>query len=818
MRLLERLVHDVRYAARSLRRSPGFALTAILVLAMGIGANTAIFSVAKDVLLRPLPYSEPDRLVQYISRSRTGKSALASVPKFIAWRDGLHIHESITAYYGGGPGVTLANDDRREHVAAMYVSSGYFRVFQAPLKAGRTFRRGEDVPQGPRVAVISHALALRQFGPHQSPVGRLLPLGDGQYEVIGVLASAFRPEPHADVFLPLQAPRVSFNHTNYLTVVARLKHGIPIWKADFELANTTVPFHNMFPLTTGPWEVFGAEPLEHMLAGDSRPALQLLGGAVFFVLLIACANAANLFVARATRRKGDIATRAALGAGRARLVRQLFTECVILALGGGVVGLALGYAGVRALFTTIPGALAGRADASADSTVLLFTLTVSVLTAVTFGLLPALRASRVDLSAALKDNATDGVTGAGQHRRQSMLVVAEITMAIVLLVGAGLLARTFLAVRTIERGFRTSGLTTFEMPLNTPAFQTAEAVDGLVREVTRRLETVPGARGVTATYSLPLEPTVSLPFTLLDRALYAAPYHGVGFWRTVSPAYFNVFGVPLLRGRVFTDQDDALAQRVVIINRSMARRHWQEQDPVGEKIVIGKSADREFDELPRIIVGVVADVRDTGVNRDQEPAMYVPIAQTGDRMMARNNRFHSLTWLVRNDLDGVSFRRSVERELRDAAGGLPLARVQRIEDIVRAATAQLEFTAILLGVFAGAALVLATVGLYGLMAYSVEQRRQEIGIRLALGAEPGTLRNMVLVQGGQLTAAGVVVGLTAAYVLARVLGSVVVGMATWDTTVFAAVAALLAGVSLVAAYIPAQDATRTDPLRALRRS
>jgi ABC-type lipoprotein release transport system permease subunit len=279
-----------------------------------------------------------------------------------------------------------------------------------------------------------------------------------------------------------------------------------------------------------------------------------------------------------------------------------------------------------------------------------------------------------------------------------------------------------------------------------------------------------------------------------------------------------MFGVPLLRGRAFTDKDDRLGQRVVIINRSMARRHWQDQDPVGEKIVIGKSADREFDELPRVIVGVVADVRDSGVNRDPEPAMYVPIAQTGDRMMARNNRFHALTWLVRNDVDDVSFRRSVERELRDAAGGLPLARVQRIQDIVRAATAQLEFTTILLGVFAGAALVLAAIGLYGLMAYSVEQRRQEIGIRLALGAEPGMLRNMVLAQGGQLTAAGVSAGLAAAFLFARVMGSVVVGMATWDTTVFASVAALLAAVSLVAAYIPAQDATRTDPLSALRRS
>jgi putative ABC transport system permease protein len=817
MRLLERLAQDVRYAARSLRRSPGFALATIAVLAIGIGANTAIFSVAKDLLFRPLPYPEPDRLVQYISRTQTGKAALASVPKFNAWQS-LRIHETITAYRSGGPGVTLTNGGRREHVVAMYVSSEFFGVFKASMTTGRAFRRSEDVPQGPRVVVVSHGLATRVFGGFENPVGRLIELADGSHEIVGVLGAGFRPLPHADIFLPLQAPHVSFDHTNDLTVVARLKRGIAPWKADRELSATTVPFQSIFPQTTGPYETFGAEPLEHMIAGDSRAALQLLASAVVFVLLIACANAANLFMARSTRRRGDVATRAALGAGRVRLVRLLFAECLLLSLAAGVLGLAAGYVGIRALLTAIPGALAGSVDVTTDTPIVIFTFAVSVLTAIGFGLLPALRASRVDLSSALKDNGPEVAGGAGQHRRQSLLVVAELTLAIVLLVGAGLLARTFVSMRTVDRGFRSSGLVTFEMPLTAREFQTAGAVDGLVREITMRLDMTAGVMGVAATYSLPLEPTVSLPFTLLDRPLHAAPYHGVGFWRTVSPGYFRVMGVPLLRGRVFTDRDDEAGQRVVIINRSMARRFWQDGDPIGRKIVIGRSADRELADLPRFVVGVVADVHDLGANRNPEPAVYVPIAQTGDRMMARNNRFSALTWLVRTDVDGGSFRVAVERELRDAAGGLPLARVQRIEDIVRAATTQLEFTTILLGVFAAAALVLAAVGLYGLMAYSVEQRRQEIGIRLALGADPASLRNMVLAQGGRLTAAGVCLGLAAAFLLARVMASVVVGMAAWDTTVFASVAVLLAFVSLAAAYVPAQDATRTDPLRALRRS
>ncbi len=814
MRLIERLVHDVRYAARSLRRSPGFALATIAVLAIGIGANTAIFSVAKDVLFRPLPYPEPDRLVQYISRTQTGKAALASVPKFNAWQS-LRIHETITAYRSGGSGVTLTNAGRREHPAAMYVSSEYFNVFKASMAAGRPFRRSEDVPQGPRVVVISHGLATRVFGGSGNPVGRLIELADGSHEIVGVLGAGFRPLPHADILLPLRAPHVSFDHTNDLTVVARLKRGIAPSKADRELGATTLPFQSVFPQTTGPYETFGAEPLEHMLAGDSRAALQLLGAAVVFVLLIACANAANLFMARSTRRRGDVATRAALGAGRTRLVRNLFAECVLLSLAAGGLGLAAGSVGIRALLSAVPGALAGRVAVTTDSSIVIFTFAVSVLTAIAFGLLPALRASRVDLSSTLKDNGPEVGGGAGQHRRQSLLVVAELTLAIVLLVGAGLLARTFVSMRTVDRGFRSSGLVTFEMPLSAPEFHTAAAVDGLVRDVALRLDAAAGVMGVAATYSLPLEPTVSLPFTLLDRPLHAAPYHGVGSSRTVSPAYFRVMGVPLLRGRVFTDRDDEAGQRVVIISRSMARRFWQDSDPLGRKVVIGQSADRE---LPRFVVGVVADVRDMGANRYPEPAVYVPIAQTDDRMMARTNRFSPLTWLVRTDVDGASFRQAVERELRAAADGLPLARVQRIEDIVRAATAQLEFTTVLLGVFAAAALVLAAVGLYGLMAYSVEQRRQEIGIRLALGADPASLRNMVLAQGGRLTAAGVCLGLAAAFLLARLMATVVVGMAAWDTTVFASVAALLSFVSLAAAYVPAQDATRTDPLRALRRS
>jgi putative ABC transport system permease protein len=817
--LIERALHDVRYAARSLRRSPGFAITAILVLALGIGANTAVFSVARRVLLRPLPYSEPDRLVQFVSRTQTGLAPLASVPKYNEWRQGIgpKVYSRIAAYYASGPGMTLTSGGRQLHLSAMYVSSDYFGVFDAPIALGRTFTSSEDTPQGPRLAVISHAFWLREFGGARNPVGHSISLGNEPHEVVGVMGSAFESMPAVDVWLPLQAPRVSFNHTNYLTVVGRLRPGVTLARADAQSRHLSAPFRQKFPWSMGHLEEFGVEPLDRMVAGDTQSALRMLAGAVGFVLLIACANVANLFAARATRREGDIATRAALGASRARLIRLLFTECVLVSLAGGVLGLGAGYSGVRALLAASPGGMPSVPSVTPDSQVLTFTLGLSILTAIVFGLLPVLTASRVDLSSTMKDSATQGATGIKQHRRQSVLVVIELMLAIVLLVGAGLLLRTFAGLRSVDRGFDAANILTVEMPLNDARFQQAEPVDALVRDVERRIETVAGAGAVATTYSLPLEPTVSIPFTLVNRALPGAAYHGVGDWRTVSPRYFEVFRIRLLTGRLFTDRDDAAGQRVVIINRAMARRLWQSADPVGERLIIGKSADREFDELPRSIVGVVADVRDRGLSNDSEPMMYVPLAQTSDRMIARNNRFLSMTWVVRTIGEPMTFRSEIARELSAASGGLPIARVRSMAAIVRATTAQLEFTTILLAIFAGAALLLAAVGLYGLMSYSVEQRTQEIGIRIALGASPAGVRNMVLAQGGRLTAAGVCLGVGAAIGLSRLMSSVVFGIATWDPAVFGAVAALLAVVSVTAVYVPALAATRVEPTEALRR-
>jgi predicted permease len=812
-------MNDLRYAARSLRRSPGFTATATLVLALGIGANTAVFSVGRRVLLEPLPFAAPDRLVQLVSRTQTGLAALGSVPKLNEWRGGVGrgVYEGIAAYYASGPGVTLTSGGRQQHLDAMYATSNYFAVFAAPIALGRAFNASEDVPQGPRVVVISYAFWQREYGKSRSPVGEMISLGNEPFEVVGVTGSAFRSLPAVDVWLPLQAPRVSFNHTNYLTVVGRLSPGVSVAKADAQSRHLSGAFRQRFPWAMGPWEEFGVEPLDRMVAGNTQAALRILVAAVAFVLLIACANVANLFAARATRRRGEIATRAALGAGRLRLARELFSECVLLSFAGGLLGLVCGYSGVRALLAASPGGMPPIASVTPDSPVLLFTLAVSIATAILFGVLPVLTASRVDLSTTMKDSGGQAITGTREHRRQSVLVVLELVLAIVLLVGAGLMLKTFAAIRSVDRGFDASNVLTVQMPLNDVRFQRAGAVEALLRAAEARIETISGAGAIAATYSLPLDSTVTIPFTLLDRALPQGPYHGMGNWRTVSPQFFDVFRIRLMKGRRFTDLDDTAADRVVIINQSMARRFWQANDPIGSRLLIGKSADREFDEPPRTIVGVVADVRDLGANSNPEPMMYVPIAQTSDHMIARNNRFLPMTWVVRTNADPMALRSQVERELSAASGGLPIARSRSMAAIVRAATAQLEFTVTLLSIFAAAALALAAVGLYGLMSYSVEQRAQEIGIRIALGAGPAGVRNMILWQGGRLTTAGVVLGLGAAFTLSRVMSSAVFGLATWDPSVFAGGAALLAAVSISAVYVPALAATRVDPMRTLRR-
>jgi len=814
------LLQDIQYAGRILRRSPGFLATAVVALALGIGANTAIFTVINTVLLQPLSYPEPDRIVLLMRHFPDGNGPSTSIPKFIVWRQQTHLFQAVAAYDFAGPGINLTGGDRPEQVKGIHVSAGYFGVFGTPLAMGRTFTDEEDRPGGPKVTVISNGLWRRRFAADPGLVGKTILLGDEPYTVIGVLGSSFTTDPPSDLWLPLQPDPNSTDQAHYLMSAARLKPSITLEQARTGMKAAAEEFRRKFPDKIDPHESATVEPLRDIVVGDVRSALFILLGAVGFVLLIACANVANLLLARATLRRREIALRVALGAGRRRIISQLLTESVLLSLLGGALGLVLGYLGVRALVAMNPGNIPRIGEHGSaitmDWRVLLFTLLVSVLTGVLFGLIPAFNATRADLSATLKEGGSRSGTGLRHNKVRSILVVTEMALAVVLLSGAALLIRTFTALRTVNPGFDAHNVLTMQMSVGGPRFEKSAGTAQLVREAERRIGSLPGIEAVAATCSLPLEPSFDLPINIAGRAPTDGPYNGDVQWRDVSPGYFAVFKIPLLRGRTFTDSDDAQAAHAVVINEAMARKFWPNGDAVGAQITIGKGIGPTFEEPAREIIGVVADVRDTGLGREPEPIMYVPVAQMNDGITALQNRIIPITWAVRAKVQPHSLNEAIQRELLAASNGLPVAHVRSMDQVVVESTARTDFNMTLLTIFAGIALLLAAIGIYGLMAYSVQQRTQEIGIRMALGASSENVRRMVAAQGMRLALIGVFLGVAAALALTRLMESLLYGVKAWDPVALISVVVLLGAVAMLAAYVPARRASRVDPMISLR--
>jgi len=561
--------------------------------------------------------------------------------------------------------------------------------------------------------------------------------------------------------------------------------------------------------------------MREVMVANVRSSLYVLLGAVCFVLLIACANVANLLLARATLRKREIAIRAAVGAGRGRIIRQLLTESVLLSVAGGAVGLVVGFVGVRALLAINPGNIPRIGEhgsaVALDWRVLAFTLLVALVTGVLFGLIPALNASRSDLQTTLKESGARTGTGFRHNKSRSILVVTEVALALVLLAGAALLIRTLVTMRMVNPGFDPHYVLTMQMSLAGPRFEKTASVAEIVRQAEQQVGSVPGVVAVAASRSLPLEGQFGLPFNIVGRPLTGkSPYTGGAEWTSVSPEFFKVFRIPLLRGRVFTDEDDAAGPHVVIIDEAMAKRYWPKGNAVGQQIVIAKGVGPQFTEPAREIVGVVGDVRDQGLNRKPPPIMYVPTAQVTDGMTALNNGIAPLLWSVRASVPPFSLRATIQKQLRTASGGLPVAHFQSMDQVVVESTSRTDFNMALLTIFAGVALLLAGIGIYGLIPYSVEQRTQEIGIRMALGASPKSVRNMVVRQGVQLALIGVVVGVGAALALTRLIASMLYGVKAWDPITFIAVAVLLSVIALLATYIPARRAAKVDPMVALR--
>ena len=817
----ENFLADLKHAVRVLWRSPAFAATAIAALALGIGANTAIFSVVNAVLLQPLSYPEPDRLVALGRHFPDGNGFSTSIPKFTVWSEQTQVFQSVAAYDFAGPGMNLTGGDRPEQVKGIHASSGYFDVFGAPMAIGRAYTAQEDRPGGPHVAVISYGLWHRRFGGDPGVIGKTLELTGDPYEIIGVLGPTFKTDPPADVWLPLQPDPNSTDQGHYLVCTARMRPGVTVGQAQAAMKLAAEEFRRKFP---GPLmdktESAIAIPLRDRVVSGVRSALLILLGAVGFVLLIACANVANLLLARATLRKREIAIRSALGAGRRRIICQLLTESVLLSFIGGVLGLAVGYAGVRALLAVnpvdIPRIGEHGAAVSLDWRVLAFTLLIALFTGILFGLIPAVSVSRTDLSSTFKESGSRSGSGFRQNKARSILVVTELALALVLLVGASLLIRTFMTLRTVKPGFDASNVLTMEMSFSGMRFEKTAGVEQAVREVERRVDALPGVEAIASTCCLPVTGGIDLPFSIEGVPPKEGPYNGDVQWRNVSSQYFQVFRIPLLRGRTFDERDQASSDHVVVINEAMSKKFWPKGDAIGSRITIAHGLGPEFEEPAREIVGIVGDTRDDGLDRDPDPLMYVPESQITDGATALESRIFPMNWVIRTKVAPFSLSSDLQRELRVATGGLPVAHIRSMQQVMGESTARSDFNTMLLSIFGGLALLLAAIGIYGLMTYSVQQRTQEIGIRMALGASPEKVRKMVVIQGMKLTAFGVVIGIAAALALTRFMAGLIYGVKTWDPVVFVSIALLLTAVSWFATYIPARRASRVDPMVSLR--
>ncbi len=816
---------DVRYSLRMMRTNAGFTGVAVAALALGIAANTAIFTVVNSVLLQPLPYREPDRIMQLGRKFPGGYGSSNSIPKYMVWRHN-DVFEAMTLYGEGGPGMNLGTGDHPQQVKALRASDGYFRVFGVSPLMGRTYTPAEDLPGGPNVAVISYSLWQAHLGGSQDIVGSAITLNGQPYTVVGVLARGFQADPPADVFLPLQADPNSTNQGHYLRVAGRLKPGVSVEAANAAMNVAGARFRALYPKFMDEKEGVAVIPMREAMVGDVKTALYILLGAVGFVLVIACANVANLLLARAAVRQREFAVRTAIGADRWRVVRQLLTESIMLAGLGGVLGFVLGSWGVRGLLLLAPGNIPRLTDADGvhaaipplDWRVAAFTLGVALLTGIIFGLYPALQISKPDLASVLKESSGRSGTGRKQHRIRSMLVVSEIALALVLLIGATLLIRTFVGLQTVKPGFDAHNVITLKTSMVGPNYTTTAKVDQFVTQSVRRLESLPGVESAASTLMLPVECCIDLPFTIVGKAPTQGQYEGDEQWRSVSPHYFQTFKIPLLRGRTFRESDLANSARVVVINEKMAKQYWPKSDPLGQAILIGKGLGPDFEEPPRQVIGIVGNVREAGLQRGEVGVMYIPQSQVSEGITALAANVIPLSWAVRASGDPDNLRAAIDREIHSVDSVIPVTQVQKMEQVISQSVARENFNMALLTVFAGMALLLAAIGIYGLMSYTVEQRTQEIGIRMALGAVRGDMVKLVLKQGMWLAGIGVVLGAAMAYGITRLLASLLFGVKASDPVTFIGVAAILAAVALIATLIPAQRASAIEPSEALRHS
>jgi putative ABC transport system permease protein len=810
--LIEDFLQDLRYGMRVLARNPVFTAVAVLTLALGIGANTAVFSVVNGVLLRPLPYNNPDRIITIWEPSRGGHTLGLTDVEFFDIRDRNQVFEEVAAYATGAINFTGVGEPER--VTATWVSSGFFQVLGIHPAWGRVITTEDDKPDPARVVVLSYGLWQRRFAGDQSVIGRQVSINGNSRTIIGVMPPGFQFESgEVEMWLPLglDPANVSPGDRSY-SAIGRLRPAVKLEQARAEM-NTTAAllaeeYKTRFPKGANSTSSLNLIPLHELIVGDVRPVLLLLLVSIGFVLLIACANVANLHLARAAARQKEIALRLALGAGRLRIIRQLLTESLILSVLGGAAGLLLAYWGVGALLALSPASLPRTGEVGIDKTVLLFTLAVSLLAGIVFGLVPGLRFSRPDLHASLKEGGRS-TAGSSSRRTRHLLVISELALAVVLLAGAGLTIKSFIRLLNVDPGFDPRNVLTARISLPQSKYPQHQQIDAFYKQLLERLEGAPGVETAGTVTVLPLSGMNSnASFEIEGRPRASDEVVQNADYRMVSLNYFRAMGIPLLEGRYFTATDRQDAPGVILINEAMKHDFWPGEEALGKRINLGVPGSPWL-----TIIGIIKDVKHKALNVTPKPEFYFLHSQNAYKALGI---YRSLTLAVRGTAEPVALTSVVKSAVQAIDNDVPVAKVETMERILSSSVAQPRFTMLLLAIFAIVALLLAAVGIYGVMAYSVGQRKHEIGIRMALGAQQRDVVRLIVGQGMGMAVIGIGIGLVLAFALTRVMSGLLFEVSTTDTPTFVVISLLPMAVALVASLLPARRALKVDPLEALR--
>jgi len=800
---MQTLWQDLRYGARMLRKNPGFTLIAVLTLALGIGANTAIFSVVNAVLLRPLPYQEPERLAQIWEKKRDSGNNVISPDNFLDWQKQAKSFEGLSVYDVWLPAISTAG--KTEQIVGISASANFFSLLGATPQLGRTFAPDEEKAGQDRVVVISHSFWQNHLGGKADVIGKKLTLDQSSYTIVGVLRPGFRHlrlifDQQPEVFRPFDVKTVANQRAaHYLSAIGRLKTGVNLAQAQAEMTAIARQLEEAYPETNRDWGV-SLVALRQEVTGSISLILLILQGTVAFVLLIACVNVANLLLSRVAAREREMAVRMALGAGRWKILRLLLAESASLAILGGAFGLLLAWWGVDLLVSLTPPDIPRREDISVDHRALGFTFLLSLLTALFFGLLPALQATRANLNDALKEGSRSGFR---RQRLRGVLVVAELALALVLLVGSGLLLHSLIRLHHVNPGFDTENLLTMRVGLPAPEARDERQIVNFYQQILARLEILPGAKAAALTSSVPFTGSYSWSANFKIEGQPVEPgREPMSGWRLISPAYFDTMGIPLRAGRAFTDRDTPGSIGVTIINESFARQHFPNVDPIGRTII-----PKWRPERPLQIVGVVSDFKHRGLADDAAPEMYVPYTQ---------QTWSSMALVVRTNAEPGKIQVAVQKAIWEVDQSAPISRINTLKEILGDQVSHSRFNTLLLGIFSALALILATIGIYGVMSYAVSQRAREIGVRMALGAQNIDVVWLIVRQGLNLTLLGIAIGLASAYGLTRLMTKLLFNVSATDPLTFAGVASLLMIVALLACWIPARRATKVDPMIALR--